>query len=66
MYAVYYGYSVCVAIHVTILNLAIISLTNSELVTLQLFVVLQAKSDSDVMFYLQKYQGFIIDRSLVY
>ena len=28
--------------------------------------VLSAKSDSDVMFYLQSYQGLIIDRSLVY
>ena len=28
--------------------------------------VLPAKSDSDVMFCLQSYQGLIIDRSLVY
>ena len=28
--------------------------------------VLPAKSDSGVMFCLQSYQGFIIDRSLVY
>ena len=28
--------------------------------------VLSAKSDSDFMFCLQSYQGFIIDRSLVY
>ena len=28
--------------------------------------VLLAKSDSDVMFRLQSYQGLIIDRSLVY
>ena len=28
--------------------------------------VLPAKSDSDVMFCLQRYQGLIIDRSLVY
>ena len=28
--------------------------------------VLLAKSDSDVMFCLQSYQGLIIDRSLVY
>ena len=28
--------------------------------------VLPAKSDSNVMFCLQSYQGFIIDRSLVY
>ena len=30
------------------------------------FTVLPAKSDSDVMFCLQSYQGLIIDRSLVY
>ena len=28
--------------------------------------VLPAKSDSNVMFCLQSYQGFMIDRSLVY
>ena len=28
--------------------------------------ILPAKSDSDVMFCLQSYQGLIIDRSLVY
>ena len=31
-----------------------------------LITVLPAKSDSDFMFYLQSYQGLIIDRSLVY
>ena len=31
-----------------------------------LYTVLPVKSDSDVMFCLQNYQGFIIDRSLVY
>ena len=31
-----------------------------------LHTVLSAKSDCDVMFYLQSYQGLIIDRSLVY
>ena len=30
------------------------------------FTVLPTKSDSDVMIYLQSYQGLIIDRSLVY
>ena len=29
-------------------------------------IVLPAKSDSDFLFCLQKYQGLIIDRSLVY
>ena len=28
--------------------------------------ILPAKSDSDIMFCLQSYQGFIIDRSLVF
>ena len=37
---------------------------NSFLVSVA--TVLPAKSDSDVMFCLQSYQGFIIDRSLVY
>ena len=31
-----------------------------------LFTVLPAKSDSDIMFCLQSYQGQTIDRSLVY
>ena len=31
-----------------------------------LLIVMPAKSDSDVMFCLQSYQGLIIDRSLVY
>ena len=33
---------------------------------LQISTVVPAKSDSDVMFCLQSYQGLIIDRSLVY
>ena len=32
----------------------------------KLFTILPAKSDSDVMFCLQSYQGMIIDRSLVH
>ena len=32
----------------------------------ELVTVVPAKSESDVMFCLQKYQGLIIDRSLVY
>ena len=36
------------------------------LIQLQVFAVLPVKSDSDVMFCLQKYQQFRIDRSLVY
>ena len=32
----------------------------------KIVTVLPAKSDSDVMFCLQSYQGLIIDRSLVY
>ena len=39
-----------------------VSLTSS----LQLFTVLPAKSDSDVILCLQSYQGLIIDISLVY
>ena len=31
-----------------------------------LHIILPAKSDSEVMFCLQSYQGLIIDRSLVY
>ena len=31
-----------------------------------IITVLPAKSDNDVMFCLQNYQGLIIDRSLVY
>ena len=31
-----------------------------------IYIVLPAKSDSDVMFCLQIYHGYIIDRSLVY
>ena len=33
---------------------------------LYLFTVLPAKSDSDVMFYLQSYQGLILDRRLIF
>ena len=33
---------------------------------LVIITVLPAKSDSDFIFYLQNYQGLIIDRSLVY
>ena len=33
---------------------------------LDLITVVPAKSDSDVMFCLQSYQGHVIDRSLVY
>ena len=30
------------------------------------YIVLSAKSDSDIMFCLQSYKGLVIDRSLVY
>ena len=30
------------------------------------YIVLRAKSDSDIMFCLQSYQGLMIDRSLAY
>ena len=36
------------------------------LIVLVTFTILPAKSDSEVMFCLQSYQGLIIDRSLVY
>ena len=40
--------------------------SSTLLVTHEITTVLSAKSDSDVMFCLQSYQGLTIDRSLVY
>ena len=39
---------------------------SEQVILSSLLTVLPAKSDSDVMFCLQSYQGLIIDRSLVY
>ena len=41
-------------------------LSHSLNMNMQLPTVLPAKSDSDIMFCLQSYQGLIIDRSHVY
>ena len=40
--------------------------TGTQVLNICTSTVLPAKSDSDVMFCLQRYQGLIIDRSLVY